>query len=107
MAIQGKGGATEQTAHPPHGFHGAGNEVVSEGFQCTSDPLETGVDEEGPGIQMEQVGLQQCGLFNGDYSALGQLTFSPGDKFQLGLTYVHGFHTDDNTFFVKIIYFNT
>lgn len=67
MAIQGKGGATEETAHPPHGFHGAGNELVSEGLQCTSDPLETGVDEEGPGVQVEQVGLEQGGLFNGDF----------------------------------------
>ncbi|MEL6223850.1 MAG: iron uptake porin [Cyanobacteria bacterium J06627_8] len=39
------------------------------------------------------------GLFNGDYAALGQLTISPGDKLQIGLTYVHGFHTDDNLIF--------
>ncbi len=39
------------------------------------------------------------GLFNGDYAALGQLTISPGDKFQVGLTYVHGYHTDDNLIF--------
>ncbi|MGJ3252958.1 MAG: iron uptake porin [Elainellaceae cyanobacterium] len=36
------------------------------------------------------------GLFNGDYAALGQFTFSPGDKFQLALTYVHGYHTANN-----------
>ncbi len=29
------------------------------------------------------------GLFEGEYSALGQLTWSPGDRFQLGLTYVN------------------
>ncbi|MEB3209739.1 MAG: iron uptake porin [Leptolyngbyaceae bacterium] len=39
------------------------------------------------------------GIFNGDYAALGQLTISPGDKLQVGLTYVHGFHTDDNLIF--------
>ncbi|MEM7772435.1 MAG: iron uptake porin [Cyanobacteria bacterium P01_A01_bin.37] len=39
------------------------------------------------------------GIFNGDYAALGQLTISPGDKLQIGLTYVHGFHTDDNLIF--------
>ncbi|MEM9216817.1 MAG: iron uptake porin [Cyanobacteria bacterium P01_F01_bin.150] len=36
------------------------------------------------------------GLFNGDYSALGQLTFSPGDRFNLGLTYVNGYHSSNN-----------
>ena len=39
------------------------------------------------------------GLFNGDYAALGQLTISPGDDFQVGLTYVHGYHTANNTIF--------
>jgi hypothetical protein len=39
------------------------------------------------------------GIFNGNYAALGQLTISPGDKFQLGLTYVHGYHSDDNLIF--------
>ena len=36
------------------------------------------------------------GLFNGDYSALGQITFSPGDRFNLGLTYVNGYHSSEN-----------
>lgn len=39
------------------------------------------------------------GLFNGDYAALGQLSFTPGDRLQLGLTYVHGYHTEDNFIF--------
>jgi hypothetical protein len=39
------------------------------------------------------------GLFNGDYAALGQLTFTPSDRFQLGLTYVHGYHSSDNPIF--------
>lgn len=39
------------------------------------------------------------GLFNGDYAALGQLTISPGDRFQLGLTYLHGYHTTNNLIF--------
>ena len=63
MAVQWKGGATKETAHPPHGFHGAGYEVIATGLQCTSDPLETGVDDKGPGVQVEQVGLEQGGLF--------------------------------------------
>jgi hypothetical protein len=39
------------------------------------------------------------GIFNGDYAALGQLTITPSDNFQIGLTYVHGYHTDDNYIF--------
>ncbi|NER35234.1 MAG: carbohydrate porin [Oscillatoria sp. SIO1A7] len=36
----------------------------------------------------------QNGLFNGEYSALGQITWTPGDKFQLGLTYVNAYFND-------------
>ena len=39
------------------------------------------------------------GLFNGDFAALGQLTISPSDRFQLGLTYVRGYHTSGNSIF--------
>lgn len=39
------------------------------------------------------------GFFNGDYAALGQLTITPSDRFQVGLTYVHGYHTSDNFIF--------
>lgn len=31
------------------------------------------------------------GLFNGNYSALGQLVFRPSNNFQLGLTYLNGY----------------
>jgi hypothetical protein len=31
------------------------------------------------------------GLFDGSYAALGQLTWSPSDRFQLGLTYVNNY----------------
>ena len=36
------------------------------------------------------------GLFNGAYSALGQLVFKPGDRFKLGLTYINSFNSSDN-----------
>ncbi len=36
------------------------------------------------------------GLFNGAYSALGQLVFKPGDKFKLGLTYVNAYNVTSN-----------
>jgi len=39
------------------------------------------------------------GLFNGDFAALGQLTITPSDAFQVGLTYVHGYHTPGNAIF--------
>ncbi|NEO36762.1 MAG: iron uptake porin [Moorea sp. SIOASIH] len=34
------------------------------------------------------------GLFNGEFSALGQLTFSPSDSFQLAFTYVRAYFND-------------
>jgi hypothetical protein len=35
---------------------------------------------------------QGSGLFEGNYAALGQLTFNLGDRFTLAATYVHGYH---------------
>ncbi|MDX2243944.1 MAG: iron uptake porin [Leptolyngbyaceae cyanobacterium bins.302] len=34
------------------------------------------------------------GLFDGNYSALAQLTFAPSDKFSIGLTYVNAFQKE-------------
>lgn len=39
------------------------------------------------------------GLFNGDYSVLGQLNFNMSDTFALGFTYVNGFHKSDSPVF--------
>nr|HIK50101.1 iron uptake porin [Oscillatoriales cyanobacterium M59_W2019_021] len=36
---------------------------------------------------------EKSGLFNGNNSILGQISFEPTDKFRLGLTYVHGYDT--------------
>ena len=36
------------------------------------------------------------GLFNGSYSALGQVVFKPGDRFKLGLTYINSYNSSDN-----------
>ncbi len=36
-----------------------------------------------------------AGLFNGNYSALGQLRFQPTDNFKIGFTYLNGFDTND------------
>ena len=35
------------------------------------------------------------GLFNGAYSALGQIVFKPSDNFKLGLTYVNAYNASD------------
>ena len=34
------------------------------------------------------------GLFNGEFSALGQVTWTPSDRFQIGLTYVRAFFNE-------------
>jgi hypothetical protein len=39
------------------------------------------------------------GLFNGDYSILGQLNFKLSDKFDAGLTYVNSYHTAGNAIY--------
>ncbi len=41
---------------------------------------------------------EKAGLFNGNYSAMGQLVFQPIKKFKLGLTYVNGYDPGDGTF---------
>jgi hypothetical protein len=39
------------------------------------------------------------GLFNGDYSLLGQLNFKLGDNLDAGLTYVNSYHTGGNSIY--------
>jgi len=39
------------------------------------------------------------GLFNGNYSALGQLNFNLGDRIGVGLTYVHAYHNSNTDIF--------
>lgn len=43
--------------------------------------------------------LDDDGLFNGDYAALGQINFNIGDAFGLALTYVHGYHNTGTAIF--------
>lgn len=40
-----------------------------------------------------------AGLFNGDYAAMGQITFTPTTNFSFGFNYVHGYHTQGNDIF--------
>ena len=51
------------------------------------------------GYLAERASAPGGGVFNQDYAALGQLTLTPSDRFQVGLTYVRGYHTDDNAIF--------
>ncbi len=41
---------------------------------------------------------EKRGLFNGNYSALGQIVFQPAKRFKLGLTYVNGYDPGEGTF---------
>jgi len=42
---------------------------------------------------------QGAGLFDGNYAALGQLTFNLGDRLTLAATYVHGYHAANSALF--------
>ncbi len=41
---------------------------------------------------------EKRGLFNGNYSALGQIVIQPAKRFKLGLTYVNGYDPGEGTF---------
>ncbi len=41
---------------------------------------------------------QKAGLFDGSYSALGQIVFQPAKRFKLGLTYVNGYDPGEGNF---------
>ena len=40
----------------------------------------------------------QAGLFNGNYSALGQLVIKPADNWKFGLTYINGYNVSNGAF---------
>ncbi|MDJ0800374.1 MAG: iron uptake porin [Calothrix sp. MO_167.B12] len=40
----------------------------------------------------------KAGLFNGNYSAMGQVVFQPAKRLKFGLTYVNGYDPGDGTF---------
>jgi hypothetical protein len=42
---------------------------------------------------------EKNGLFNGDFSALGQLNFNLGDRIGIGATYVHAYHNAGTNIF--------
>ncbi|MBC7969515.1 MAG: iron uptake porin [Verrucomicrobia bacterium] len=69
------------------------------GFSLALDAKRTFVLSGGYLANNANVPSGSNGLFNGDFAALGQLTISPSDRFQLGLTYVRGYHTSGNSIF--------
>ena len=58
---------------------------LSDSFEISAGYLAPNSDDPNPGN----------GLFNGAYSALGQLVFKPGDRLKLGLTYVNSYNSSD------------
>ncbi|MEM9213075.1 MAG: iron uptake porin [Cyanobacteria bacterium P01_F01_bin.150] len=66
------------------------------GFTYTpSDSFEASLGYIAKGAQNPEAG---SGLFNGNYSAMGQLVVSPTDRIDLGLTYVHGYDVSQSAF---------
>lgn len=51
------------------------------------------------GYLADQASSPDVGLFNRDYAALGQWSIRPADGLQVGLTYVHGYHSAGNAIF--------
>lgn len=51
------------------------------------------------GYLADQASSPDAGVFNRDYTALGQLTLRPAAGLQVGLTYVHGYHSPGNALF--------
>ena len=69
------------------------------GFNFAFDPKQTFVLSGGYLASNANLPDGSNGLFNGDFAALGQLTISPSDRLQVGLTYVRGYHTSGNSIF--------
>ena len=58
---------------------------LSDSFEISAGYLAPNADDANP----------ENGLFNGAYSALGQVVFKPGDRLKLGLTYVNSYNSSD------------
>lgn len=50
---------------------------------------------------------EENGLFDGAYSALGQIVFKPGDRLKLGLTYVNSYNSSNTFTGSNLANFNT
>ncbi|MEM8641930.1 MAG: iron uptake porin [Cyanobacteria bacterium P01_G01_bin.54] len=69
-------------------IYGIGGDGIGAGLNHQfSDVLELDL-----GYLANEAGEAGSGIFNGNYSLLGQLTFAPTETVQLGLTYVHAYN---------------
>ena len=75
--------------NPIYNFVGSGVGVRSE----LSDSFEISAGYLAPNGENP---TPENGLFDGAYTAIGQLVFKPGDKFKLGLTYTNAYNNTDN-----------
>lgn len=65
------------------------------GFRYSNPYFEASAGYIAKGAQSPSDG---AGLFNGNYSAMGQVVLSPTDSIDLGLTYVHGYDVSQGAF---------
>ena len=112
VVVEGFGGIAfdfADTISPLDNFNDSASGAIS--FFGTRNPIYNQVFGSGIGIRSElndsfeiSAGYlapngadpsESNGLFNGAYSALGQLVFKPGDRFKLGLTYVNSYNSSD------------
>lgn len=72
------------------------NEVAGSGIGIKSELTDSVEVSAGYLTPLANDPTTENGLFNGEYSALGQVVFKPGDRFKLGLTYINSYNSSDN-----------
>ena len=112
VVIEGTGGFSydfADTLNPLDTFDDSGSGAIS--FFGNRNPIYNQVYGAGDGVNTQLGDLFELsvgylapdaaditegnGLFNGAYSALGQIVFKPSDNFKLGLTYVNAYNSSD------------
>ncbi len=110
IVVAANGGAADDLASTVNLLDGDGGSGALSAFG-TRNPIYYPVDGAGLGI-ITQLGnkfefgagyiakdaanpANGAGLFDGAYNALGQLLFKPSDRFNLGLTYIFGYNSQD------------
>ena len=112
VVIEGTGGFSydfADTLNPLDTFDDSGSGAIS--FFGNRNPIYNQVYGAGVGVNTQLGDLFELsvgylapdaaditegnGLFNGAYSALGQIVFKPSDNFKLGLTYVNAYNSSD------------
>ncbi len=110
VLVAGSGGAADDFASTVNILDGDGASGAISAFG-TRNPIYYPVDGAGLAVTTQLGNLfelsagyiagdaanpsEGAGLFNGAYSALGQLVFKPSDRFNLGLTYIYGYNRND------------